>query len=163
MSLLDLDERVLDLFELVQLDRSPLGDIKRFTSQCDIGLIEGGCSSEHDVMVLKDFRKWCVNLVIIGECGISGGVPSLRNSLTAEACLQHTFLKKEGILNTSKRIPDHPALPHLLDRVYPCQEIVNPDHFIPGCPPSADAILYVLDAILHGRPAELPLSLLKYD
>ncbi|MDS4029744.1 MAG: NADP oxidoreductase, partial [Candidatus Contendobacter sp.] len=41
MSLLDLDERLFDLAERVELDRSPLTDIKEL-GECDLGLIEGG-------------------------------------------------------------------------------------------------------------------------
>ena len=37
MSLLDVDERLLDLLKLVEFDRSPFNDLKRFTGRCDIG------------------------------------------------------------------------------------------------------------------------------
>jgi NAD-reducing hydrogenase small subunit len=40
MSLLDIDERILDLVELVEFDRTPITDIKT-VGKCDIGLIEG--------------------------------------------------------------------------------------------------------------------------
>ena len=43
MSLLDMDERLLDLLQEVEFDRSPLNDLKRFTGRCDLGLVEGGC------------------------------------------------------------------------------------------------------------------------
>ena len=42
MSLLDIDERILQLVELVEFDRSPINDIKRISRPVDIGLIEGG-------------------------------------------------------------------------------------------------------------------------
>jgi NAD-reducing hydrogenase small subunit len=41
MSLLDIDERLFELIEHIEFDRSPLTDIKQ-VAQCDIGLIEGG-------------------------------------------------------------------------------------------------------------------------
>ncbi|PRC46281.1 NADP oxidoreductase, partial [Mycobacterium sp. ITM-2017-0098] len=47
--------------------------------------------------------------------------------------------------------------------VYPCHEVVKMDYFIPGCPPDADAILTVLDDLIHGRPVALPRSLNHYD
>jgi len=48
-------------------------------------------------------------------------------------------------------IPEHPALQKLNDRVVPLHEVVSVDYFIPGCPPSADVIFYVLKELLEGR------------
>ena len=59
MSLLDIDERILELIELVDFNKSPIDDIKSFTQMCDIGLIEGGCCNSENIHVLKDFRKNC--------------------------------------------------------------------------------------------------------
>ena len=42
MAILDMDERLIELMKLVEFDRSPLTDIKRFSRRCDIGIIEGG-------------------------------------------------------------------------------------------------------------------------
>jgi NAD-reducing hydrogenase small subunit len=52
MSLLDIDERILELIELVEFDKSPIDDIKTFTG-CDVGLIEGGCCNDENVHVLR--------------------------------------------------------------------------------------------------------------
>lgn len=75
MSLLDLDERILQLAELVEFDRSPINDLKRFTGRCAIGLVEGGCCNEENVHVLEDFRRHCDVLVSLGDCAINGGFP----------------------------------------------------------------------------------------
>ena len=64
MSFLDIDERILDLIELVEFNKSPIDDIKTFTKQCDIGIIEGGCCNSENVHVLKEFRKNCKILII---------------------------------------------------------------------------------------------------
>ena len=34
MSLLDIDERILELLELVEFDRTPLSDFKKFRKRC---------------------------------------------------------------------------------------------------------------------------------
>jgi hypothetical protein len=51
MSLLDIDERILELAEIVDFDKSPIDDIKNFTGRCAIGLIEGGCAHRDDLAV----------------------------------------------------------------------------------------------------------------
>ncbi len=40
MSLLDIDERILELVKIVDFDKSPIDDIKEFSGPVDIGLIE---------------------------------------------------------------------------------------------------------------------------
>jgi len=43
----------------------------------------------------------------------------------------------------------------LHDKVIPLHEAVNVDYFIPGCPPPADTIFYVLVELLNGRVPHL--------
>jgi len=59
MSLLDIDERILELIDLIDFDKSPIDDIKTFSEPCAVGLIEGGCCNEENVHVLQEFRKHC--------------------------------------------------------------------------------------------------------
>ena len=87
MSLLDIDERILDLIELVEFNKSPLDDIKTFTKECDVGLIEGGCCNDENVHVLTEFRKHCKTLVAFGECALMGGLRALRIVLALKECL----------------------------------------------------------------------------
>ena len=74
MAILDIDERLIELMKLVDVDRSPLTDKKRFTQRCDIGIIEGGCCNEENVHVLHDFRRNCDVLIALGQCAIMGGL-----------------------------------------------------------------------------------------
>jgi NAD-reducing hydrogenase small subunit len=81
MAILDIDERLIDLMKLVEFDRSPLTDKKRFTQRCDIGIIEGGCCNEENVMSCRDFRRNCDVLIALGQCAIMGGLPAMRNAI----------------------------------------------------------------------------------
>ena len=163
MSLLDIDERILQLIDLVDFDRSPINDIKQFTGRCRIGLIEGGCANEENVKVLLDFRRHCDVLVAVGDCAISGGVPALRNMLPLEACLTEAYLDGPTVFNPTRQVPNDPEIPLLLDKVYPAHEVVKIDHFLPGCPPSADTLWAALVALLTDQPLALPYPLIKYD
>ena len=78
MSLLDIDEKLIDLVELVEFDRTPLTDIK-IIGECDVGLIEGGVANAENVEVLRDFRRHCKVLVAMGACAVNGGIPAMRN------------------------------------------------------------------------------------
>ena len=81
MALLDIDERLIGLMNLVEFDRSPLNDIKKFTQRCDVGIIEGGCCNEENVHVLQEFRRNCDVLIALGQCAIMGGLPAMRNAI----------------------------------------------------------------------------------
>ncbi len=165
MSLLDIDERILELIELVEFNKSPIDDIKEFTKQCDIGLIEGGCSNSENVHVLKDFRKNCKILISFGECALMGGLPALRNGIPIKECLDEAYLNGPTVINSNpdKILPNDDEIPMMLDKVYPCHEIVKIDYFLPGCPPRADLIWDALVALLTGNELKLPYEVVKFD
>ncbi|HET8707365.1 MAG TPA: NADP oxidoreductase [Pseudomonadales bacterium] len=160
MSFLDIDERLLQLIDLYQFDRSPLTDIEH-CGPCDVGLIEGGLCNEENIQVLKEFRAHCKILVAVGACAIYGGVPALRNHFSVESCLQEAFLDGLNIVNP--QIPNDPELPRLLPQVHPIHEAVKIDYFLPGCPPSADAFWELLSAIAAGREPDLPSAMARFD
>ena len=160
MSLLDIDEKLLPLLELVEFDRSPLTDIKH-CGPCDIGLIEGGLCNSENVQVLREFRAHCKVLVAVGACAINGGLPAQRNHLDLGLCLQEVYLTEPSLSRGG--IPNDPELPLPLDKVHPLHEIVRVDYYIPGCPPSAEAIWQVLTDLIAGRLPQLPERLVRYD
>jgi NAD-reducing hydrogenase small subunit len=160
MSLLDMDERFLDLVELVDFDRTPLTDRKQL-GDCDLGIIEGGVANTENVAVLRMFRQRCRVLVALGACAVSGGIPAMRNGVPLAACLEEAYVHGMGLANPG--VPDDPELPLLLSRVHPLHEVVRVDRWLPGCPPSADAIWGLLTAVLDGRPFVLPPQQLRYD
>jgi len=164
MSILDIDERILQLIDLVEFNKSPIDDIKTFTKECDIGIIEGGCCNHENVEVLRDFRKNCKILVSLGECAIMGGLPALRNGIPVRECLEEAYLNGPSVSdNTEGIMPNDDELPMLLDRVYPCHEVVKVDFFLPGCPPRADLIWDALVALVTGNEMNLPYEVVKFD
>ena len=168
MSLLDIDERLLELLKEVEFDRSPLNDLKRFTRRCDIGLVEGGCCNEENVHTLQEFRRNCDVLIAVGQCAVMGGLPVMRNAIMhsddpLRECLETAYLNSDKIYNPSNRIPNDEALPLLLDKVYTLADVVKVDYQIPGCPPSGDTLWNTLEALLAGKPVALAYEQLRYD
>ena len=163
MALLDIDDRILKLIELVDFDRSPVDDIKKFTGRVTVGLIEGGCCNEENVKVLQDFRAHCDILISVGDCAIMGGLPAMRNTVPLQECLNEAYLQGPSVHNPSGKIPNDPEIPLLLNKVFPCSEVVKIDYHLPGCPPPADTLWEALVALLEGKPLNLPYELVKYD
>ena len=163
MALLDIDERILDLFELVDFDKSPIDDIKEFTSRCLVGFIEGSCANEENVRVLQQFRENCEVLIAVGDCTTMGGLPAMRNTIPLKECLEEAYIKGPTVYNPSGQIPNDREIPLLLDKVFPCQEVVKIDYMISGCPPSADTLWQILTSLLNNKPIDLSYGLIKYD
>jgi len=163
MSLLDIDLKLLDLINIVELNKSPLNDIKEFTKQCDIGLIEGGCCNTDNVEVLREFRKKCDVLVAFGECAIWGGLPAMRNTVPLGECLEEAYLGSISSVPEESVVPYHEDLPKILDKVYACSEIVDIDYFIPGCPPDANHIWKSVLSLLSGQDLSVLYCEFKYD
>ncbi len=164
MSLLDIDERILELIELVEFNKSPIDDIKTFTKRADIGIVEGGCCNSENVAVLKTFRENCNTLISFGECAIMGGLPAMRNGIPVEECLREAYLEGPTVReNKEKILPNDPELPIILDRVYPCHEVVKIDYFLPGCAPRADLIWEAVVALVKGNEMAVPYEVFKFD
>jgi NAD-reducing hydrogenase small subunit len=163
MSILDIDDRILKLIELVDFDKSPVDDIKEFTGRCLVGIVEGGCCNEENVHVLQKFREHCDILISLGDCAIMGGIPAMRNGIPVKECLDEAYLNGPTVYNPAGKVPDSPDIPLILDKVYPCHEVVKMDYHLPGCPPPADTIWEALVALLTNKPLDLPYSLIKYD
>jgi len=148
MSFLDLDERLIDLAKKIQVVYSPIVDVKEFPEKVDVTLIEGAVANEEQYEMLIKARDRTNILISLGDCAVSGNVTALRNSWrkSDEAVLERAY-KETSDLNAM--IPT--AVPKLLIKAKPLHEVVKVDFYIPGCPPSADLINYVLTELLAGR------------
>ena len=100
-------------------------------------------------------------LTDIKHCGPCGGLPAQRNHLDLGACLQEVYVTETSIGRGG--IPNDPELPLPLDKVHPLHEVVKIDYFLPGCPPSADAIWKFLTDLIAGRTPQLGHGLIEYD
>jgi NAD-reducing hydrogenase small subunit len=148
MSFLDQDELLIDLAKKVQLVYSPIVDIKSFPENVDVTLVEGAVANEEQLSLLKQARAQTKILVSLGDCAVTGNVTALRNawSNSDQAVLERAYIENA---NANQQIPTD--VPKLLKKVHPLHEIVKVDYFIPGCPPAADIINYVLTELLAGR------------
>jgi len=154
MSLLDIDERIVKIAELADLRATPITDLKEPDEEgVDVGILEGGVNNSANEEVAHRMRKRCNLLVALGDCAVFGGVPAMRNFFELQDALQRAYVDCESV-DESGKIPDDPELA-VMTRVRALHEVVPVDIFVPGCPPDADVIYYVLSELAQGRKPEL--------
>ena len=148
MSFLDQDERLVELAEKIQLVYSPIMDVKVFPENVDVTLVEGAVANEEQLETLRKVRERTKVLISLGDCAVTGNVTGLRNTVpnSAESALRRAFVETADV---NGQIPNE--VPKLLKQTVPLHEVVKVDYYIPGCPPSADLINYVVTELLAGR------------
>ena len=93
-----------------------------------------------------------------------GGLPALRNGIPIKECLEEAYINGPSVqANPDRIMPNDDELPMLLDKVYPCHEVVKIDYFLPGCAPRADLIWEALVALVTGNEMNLPYEVVKFD
>lgn len=157
MSFLDLDERLIELVKKVDIVYSPLVDTKELPDRVDVGILEGSISSEDDLEKARLFRAHCTLLISLGDCAVTGNVPAMRNQFKLADVMDRAY--RENV-TLQPQIPTH-GVPALLTTVKPIHGEVKVDVFVPGCPPSADAIWTILNDLIEGRTPD-PSSVTRF-
>jgi NAD-reducing hydrogenase small subunit len=146
-----MDERLIDLARKVDVVYSPYVDSKEFPKNVDVTLVEGAAGTVEDVEKLHKIRKNTKTLISLGDCAVTGNVSIMRNPFGVDAMMQHLYYETVAL---NPQIPQQ-GVPELLERACPVHEVVDVDIFVPGCPPAADTIYFLLTELLAGRVPNL--------
>jgi NAD-reducing hydrogenase small subunit len=151
MSLLDIDEAILNVAARAEVVYGPLVDAQEFPKAVDVTLIEGAISSQEDLEKVNTIRKRSKLVVSLGDCAVTGNVPAMRNQIAPRKLLERIYI--EGA-QENKGIPTS-GVPALLRQAVPVHQVVKVDLHVPGCPPPASAIAFVVGELLEGRVPNL--------
>ena len=163
MSILDIDEKILELIKHVQLLSSPVTDLKHPPKEgCDVGILTGAVSNDHQEHVAKEMRERAGVLIAIGDCAVMGGICTMRNFFDVEDVLRRGYVETESTA-PGQEVPRSNEIAKLFPQVKAVDQVVKVDLYIPGCPPPSKAIWYALTELLAGRTPVLTDDLLTYD
>lgn len=151
MSVLDVDENIALIARKADIVFGPLVDAQEFPEGVDVTLVEGAVANQDDLKLVQTLRRRSRIVVALGDCAVTGNVPSMRNGIPVKNLLERVYV--EGVTAEPKVPAD--GVPALLKRAVPVHEVVQVDLHVPGCPPSAPAILYAVGELLEGRKPEL--------
>jgi len=149
-----MDERIVELAQLVDIRATPITDLKEpDESGVDVGVLTGAVNTTTNEEVAHRMRERCKVLVALGDCAVFGGVIAMRNFFKLEDTLRRAYIETEST-DAEGKIPSDPELgvPTLVRAL---GEVVKVDVFVPGCPPDADVIYYVLSELAQGRVPQL--------
>jgi NAD-reducing hydrogenase small subunit len=151
MSVLDIDEAIIAIAKRIEVVYGPLVDAQEFPKAVDVVLIEGAISSQEDLEKVRLIRQRSKLVIALGDCAVTGNVPAMRNQIVPRKLLERIYI--EGVQETPG-IPTE-GVPALLRHAIPVHEVVKVDLHVPGCPPPAAAIAFVLGELLDGRVPDL--------
>lgn len=127
VSLLNAEEWV-DRYQLVYM---PLVVSAYDVPAVDVLLVSGGVRTDEDLYKLRKAVKQAQQVVAVGTCAISGGVANLGNRDE----VRELFLARE----------ERHHVPRLLPKSHPVDAMVHVDLYLPGCPPTPELFMAVLD------------------
>ncbi len=151
MSLLDIDEGIIQVAKKADVVYGPLVDAQEFPEGVDVTLVEGAVSSQDDLKLVQTIRKRTRLLVALGDCAVTSNVPAMRNSIPVKTLLHSIYV--DGVQENPVVPKD--IVPALLKHAIPVHEAVKVDIHVPGCPPSAATIGFVVQELLAGRKPDL--------
>ncbi len=163
VSVLDIDEMILDVIEKADIVFWPCAmdpkyeDVEAMDDDSiDIVFINGSIRSDENREIVELLRKKSKKVVAYGSCSSLGGLFGLGNLCTREELLEtgyNTESTDAGPMpQTCTRVDGGElGLPPLTHHVVPLDQVIEVDHYLPGCPPLPVQLEEAFTALLSGE------------
>jgi coenzyme F420-reducing hydrogenase gamma subunit len=142
LTLLDLEDHLLDIVDAFEIVEFPEATSNRSSGPYDVLLVEGSVSTPDQAEWIGELRRRAGLLVTIGACATAGGIQALRNWGNEPAWRASVYPRPDLLetLPTSTAVSDHVAV----------------DAELRGCPIDPHQLLELLAALRTGRRPQLP-------
>ncbi len=162
VAVLDVNEKILDVANLADIVFWPIAlDFKYHHVEAmpdksiDVCLFNGAVRSSEQEHIAKMLRAKSKVLVSFGSCACFGGIPALANFTTRAEIMERAYIEAPSNENPNKTFPQTKVsvpegeltLPELFEDVLTLAQVVPVEYFVPGCPPTVDLILKVVNAL----------------
>jgi len=165
IAFLDIREKILEVDKAVDIVFCPCimdtkyAEIEAMPdAEIDVCLFNGSIRMDENLHMARLLRRKSKVLVAYGSCASEGCIPGLANQTNCEEIQQYAFEESPSTVNPAKIRPQactqvdegELTLPSMFRYVRTLGQVVDVDYFMPGCPPVAEQIWAVIEAILAG-------------
>ncbi len=144
LQIVNLEEEILNLIDVVDVVewREAMSEQSH---EYDIAIIEGSITREEDAKRLEVIRSRAKILIALGACATMGGLNKLKNNFDDLNEVRECVYGKDG------------QMPHLNTfKTKACDEVVEVDFKIHGCPIDASEFAQILRSLLVGKTPFVP-------
>lgn len=165
-AVVDINEMILPLVEAVDIALWPVAvdfkydHVERMDDKAiTLSVINGNVrNSDHEEMA-KLLRRKSQLVLAFGACACLGGTRGLANLGTKKDIFDWVYRDAPTVVNPEKNYPQVKVssngtvltLPDFFEQVYPLNQIIDVDYYLPGCPPPPDLIINAFKAVLEGK------------
>jgi F420-non-reducing hydrogenase small subunit len=165
-AVVDINEALLSVAESVDIVLWPVALDHKYHSietmndnEIALSILNGNVRNSDQEEVAKLLRQKSQIVLAFGACACFGGTPGLANLRTKQDILDWVYRDAPTVENpngnypsTVTRIDDMElTLPELYDKVYPLDEIIPIDFYLPGCPPPPYLIVNAVMSVLENK------------
>ncbi len=164
-AVIDLAEDILKVVDAVDIVLWPVAmDFKKKDilaledGELAVAFLNGAVRTSEQEEWSRLLRRKAGLIVAFGACAGLGGIPGLANFFDRDSIVDWVYKKQWGVDNpegtepqTQTRMPEGEIeLPTIYDTVYPLDQVIDVDYYLPGCAPPPNLIMDAVTAILSG-------------
>ena len=140
MEILRAEDVLPQLLGHIEIEYWPMVTTKEWEEALDVAFVEGSISTPREIKEIKEIRERTKILIALGDCAVTGCIPSIRNFMTQK--------------DAEKAVYAHPSW---IDSIglRGISEYVDVDIDLPGCPPHRSTILEAVKGVALGRTPNL--------
>jgi F420-non-reducing hydrogenase small subunit len=166
IAVLDTNEKILDvvanadiLFWPVAMD-TKYDDVRQMPDgHMDVVFFNGSVRNSEQKEIAELLRKKAKTLVAFGSCAHHGCIPGLANLHNRREVFDTAYHNEPSLDDSAGTEPQtrfktdegELTLPEFFDHVFPLDQVVDVDYYLPGCPPPVPLILNAVTAIFEGK------------
>jgi F420-non-reducing hydrogenase small subunit len=165
-TIVDINEAILQVVDAVDIVLWPVAMDFKYAgieampdNTIALSIIHGAVrNSEHEKMA-KLLRQKSQLILAFGACACFGGTPGLANFRSKTDIMNWVYHEAPTVYNPQATVPKAVSringhtlsLPELFDHVYPLNQIIPVDYYLPGCPPPPDLVANAIFSVVDGK------------
>jgi F420-non-reducing hydrogenase small subunit len=165
IAVLAIDDKILKVAEAFDIVMWPVAidakvrDVERLPDKgIDVCLFNGAIRTSEQEYMAHLLRRKSKILVAFGACAHEGGIPGLANQYSREQIFDYVYRQAPSVDNPSGTLPQPETavpegtlhIPVFYDTVKALDQTVDVDYYVPGCPPEAENIWAIVEAVVAG-------------